>query len=112
MATPPSRHLVEDQQGTDAMGFAADGGEIAWIRVYIPAWFHDDACQFITVFGDDVVERFAIVVGEGRRSPAEFPRDAKRIEVWHQMPAECVVVSKIGGELPVMPAVVPADGDL
>jgi hypothetical protein len=64
------------------------------------------------MFGDDGLDLVGLVEVERVHQPCEPSRHALGIEARQQVTVECGGRAEIGAEIPVVPAVVPAEGHM
>ena len=105
---PAERHLVVHQQGADAPGLRPHVLQEARRRVVHPARLHDHARQPVAVVGDQPVEGLDVAVVERQVGAAQLRRHADRLQTGGQVSVQGVVAAHVGGQVPVVPAVVAA----
>ena len=103
--------LVEEEHRADLVGDLPRALEEAGDVAGAADRLHDDGRQLVAADVDDLPQGVQVAVGEGMGGAGEALGHAARLEAGEQMPLEPVAV-EIHREVPVVPAVVAAEGDL
>ncbi len=109
---PPDGDLVEDQERAVPVGAVAHEFEETRFRVVVAAGFHDHGRKLAATLVQHGLEFLAAAVAERVGGAAQFLRHAAGLEPGQQVTVERIVFAEVGGKVPVVPAVVPADGNV